>query len=97
MLYLYYLESIKKPIYQPYGETQAALLACSLAVSLHLEKFVIEGDSSIVIIALQNPLIVMDWHIDHVICNIFSLFSASYILKARKVNKNANFCAHYVA
>jgi hypothetical protein len=50
-----------------------ALLTCSLAVSLHLDNFVIEGDSSTIITDLQNPSLIMDWHLDHVICNIFFL------------------------
>jgi hypothetical protein len=56
-----------------YGEAQAALLACSLAVSLNLENFVLEGDSVVVITVLQNPSFILDWHLDHIVCNIFFL------------------------
>jgi hypothetical protein len=90
------LSQVRPPCNPAYGEAQATLLACSLAVSLHLEKFVIEGDSSIVILALQNPSLGMDWHLEHVICNILSLIPASSIWKARKANKSANFCTHYM-
>jgi hypothetical protein len=58
-----------------------------LVVFLHLENFFIEGDSSIVITALQNPYLVMDWHFDHVICNIFSLIPASSIWKVEKLTE----------
>jgi hypothetical protein len=42
------------------GETLAAHLAVSLASSLHLDRFVIEGDSQVVILALQQPTNVQD-------------------------------------
>ena len=90
--------SLVRPTCNPtYGEAQAALLACSLAVSLNLDNFFIEGDSSTVITALQNPSLISDWQLDHIICNIFSLIPASSTWKARKANKSVNFCAHYVA
>jgi hypothetical protein len=91
------LTQVRPPCSPAYGEAQATLLACSLATSLHLGNFVIEGDSSIVITALQNPSIISDWQLDHVICDIFSLIPASSTWKARKVNRSANFCAHYMA
>jgi hypothetical protein len=40
------------------GEALAAHLAVSLATSLHLNQFIIEGDSQVVILALQQPTIV---------------------------------------
>jgi hypothetical protein len=42
------------------GETLATHLAVSLAASLHLNQFIIEGDSQVVIFALQQPTIVQD-------------------------------------
>jgi hypothetical protein len=39
---------ISPPCSRNYGEAQGALLAASLASSLHLKQFVIEGDSLIV-------------------------------------------------
>jgi hypothetical protein len=54
------LSQVRRPCSPAYGEAQAAILACSLTVFLHLEKFVIKGDSPIVITALQNPSLVMD-------------------------------------
>jgi hypothetical protein len=37
------------------GEALAARLATSLASSLHLKWFILEGDSQVVILALQKP------------------------------------------
>jgi hypothetical protein len=38
-----------------YGEALVARLADSLAISLNLENFIIEGDSQVVILSLQHP------------------------------------------
>jgi hypothetical protein len=46
-------------------------LATSLAVSLSLSNFVLKGDSTTVITALQDPSIILDWQLDHIICNFF--------------------------
>jgi hypothetical protein len=43
------------------GEALATQLAVSLASFLHLNRFVIEGDSQVVILALQQPTIIQDW------------------------------------
>jgi hypothetical protein len=91
------LSQVRPPCSPAYGEAQAALLACTLATSLHFGNFVIKGDSSTVIYALQNPSIVLDWQLDHIICNIFSLIPASSTWKTRKVNRSVNFYTHYVA
>jgi hypothetical protein len=40
-----------------YGEASAALLAVRLAVSLQFSSFILEGDSLIVTLALQNRII----------------------------------------
>jgi hypothetical protein len=42
------VSQISPPCSPNYGEAQGALLAASLASSLHLKQFVIEGDSLIV-------------------------------------------------
>jgi hypothetical protein len=72
-------------------------LASFLAVSLNLDNFVLERDSATVIIALQDPSIILDWQHDHIICNIFSLIPVSFTWKARKVSRSANLCALYMA
>ena len=38
----------------------------------------------------------MDWQIDLIIKDIISIFPASSLWEARKINRRANFCAHYV-
>jgi hypothetical protein len=72
-----------------YGEAQVALLASFLIVSLNLDNFVLEGDSATFITTLQDPSIILDWQLDHIICNIFSLIPVSSTWKARKVNRSA--------
>jgi hypothetical protein len=42
------------------GEVLAANLAVSLAVSQNIQRFILEGDSQIVILALQQPKIAQD-------------------------------------
>jgi hypothetical protein len=53
----------------------AALLATSLAVSLKLKSFTIEGDSLLAISALKLPSISLDWKIKKVISDFFSFSS----------------------
>jgi hypothetical protein len=79
------------------GEAQAALLAISLASSSKLVNFVLEGDSAIVINSLKDPSTILDWKLDDSISLALSLIPPSPLWEARKVNINANFCAHYVA
>jgi hypothetical protein len=83
------------------GEALAAHLAVSLAVSLaaslHLNRFIIEGDSQVVILALQQPTIVQDWRITDIIQNTLDIIPPNSYWSARKVNRSANFGAHYVA
>jgi hypothetical protein len=79
------------------GEALAAQLASDLASSLKLDRVILEGDSSVVISSLQNPSCVLDWHIDLIIQDTISSFPASSLWEARKINRSANFCTHYVA
>ena len=62
-----------------------------------MEKFILEGDSSIVVLALQNPALRLDWHFEHIINETSSSFLVSSLWEVRKINKSANFSAHYVA
>ncbi|XP_059460221.1 uncharacterized protein LOC132189495 [Corylus avellana] len=91
------LSQVRPPCDPTFGEAQAALLAASLIVSLHLKNFILEGDSSIVISSLQHLTIVLDWKIEHVISDTISLLPISSIWEARKVHRSANFCALHVA
>ncbi len=46
------------PPHQPnYGEAIAALLATRLAASLQLDRFILEGDSLVVALALHSNII----------------------------------------
>jgi hypothetical protein len=80
-----------------FGEALAARLAASLAASLQLQNFSLEGDSAVVVSALNNPSISLDWHIESVIANALSLIPVSSLWLATKIHRSANFCAHYVA
>jgi hypothetical protein len=45
------------------GEALAANFAVSLVVSLNIQRIILEGDSQIVILTLQQPEIAQDWRI----------------------------------
>jgi hypothetical protein len=79
-----------------YGEALAAFLAATLVASLKLNSFSIEGDSLIVISALQAPSPVHNWQIERVIADSINIIPASCSWEARKINRSANFCAHHV-
>jgi predicted proteasome-type protease len=64
---------------------------------MKLKNFTLEGDSLVVISALQNLSITQDWHIESIIANTMLLLSASSLWNARKVHRSTNFCAHNVA
>jgi hypothetical protein len=49
------VSQISPPCSPNYGEAQGGLLVASLASSLQLHKFVLEGDSQMVISALKHP------------------------------------------
>ena len=91
------LSQVSPPRNLVYGEAQIAKLAGVLANSLHLEKFILEGDSTVVVLALQNPALSVDLHIKHIIHDTLGSFQVSSLKEARKINRSANFCAHYVA
>jgi hypothetical protein len=80
-----------------YGEAQVAKLASVLTSSLQLDKFILEGESSIVVLALQNPALRLDCHFEHIINETLSSFPVSSLWEARKINRSENFCAYYVA
>jgi hypothetical protein len=79
------------------GEALAAQLAVSLASSLHLNMFILEGDSQVVILALQDPTIVQDWRITDIITHTLDSIPPGSTWSVRKINRSANFGAHYVA
>jgi ribonuclease HI len=79
------------------GEARAALLACSTAVSLSYDNFILEGDSEVVVLSLQHPNSVRDWRISSVILDCLDTILPSSSWEVRKVKRSANFCAHSVA
>ena len=80
-----------------YGKAHGALLAASLASSMNLKHFVLEGDSLTVILALTSPVLNQDWHIEKIIGDTLTLLPPSSMWEAKKINRSANFCAHHVA
>ncbi|XP_062145395.1 uncharacterized protein LOC133852645 [Alnus glutinosa] len=88
---------ISPPCTAVIGEALAALLAIKLAISTHATSFILEGDSTTVTLALQNPLIKKDWRIAATVSMIHSLIPSTTSWSASSVNRSANFCAHHVA
>jgi hypothetical protein len=84
---------ISPPCTAVIGEALAALLATKLAISIHATSFILEGDSTTVTLALQNPLISKDWHIAATISQIHSLIPSTTSWSASYVNRSTNFCA----
>jgi hypothetical protein len=94
---LHMASQISSPCNPNYGEALAAKLAVSLATSLHLDHFILEGDSQVVISTLRHPNVSQDWRISSLILKMIGSISASSSWKATKISRSANFCAHYVA
>jgi len=88
---------LSPPCQLNYGEALATKLAVSMASSHHLNLFILEGDSQVVISALHNPSITQDWMISSLIMNTVGSISASSSWKAHKISRSANFCTHHMA
>jgi hypothetical protein len=69
-----------------YAEAQAVLLAASLAGSLKIVKFVLEGNYPLVISMLQQLSYGVDNHVTNLISKVFSLIPPSSLWEDRKVN-----------
>jgi hypothetical protein len=67
---------ISSPCQPNEGETLAANLVVSLAISLNIQRFILEGDSQIVILAPQHPDISQDWRISSTIHNTIDSITA---------------------
>jgi hypothetical protein len=91
------ISKINPPCLPNYGEALAAHLAMSLALPLNLGHFILEGDSQVVISALQHPHIPQDWRISLVILETIDDIPTSISWNAIKVNRSANFCTHHAA
>jgi len=88
---------LSPPCHPNYGEALAANLAISLASSLQLDHFILEDDSQVVLLALQNPYVTQDWRISSLIMRTLESVLASSSKNAHKILRSANFCTHHVA
>ena len=88
---------ISHPCSPHMGEALAAQLATSVTHSLSLTRFILKGDSLVVIQALNSSSSVQDWRISPVIMSSLNNIHSDSLWEARKINRSANFCAHSVA
>jgi ribonuclease HI len=77
-------------------EAHAALLTCSIASSFSFDKFILEGDSKVVVHALQNSNSIRDWMISSIILDCLDTIPTTSVWEVRKVKRSVNFCAHFV-
>jgi hypothetical protein len=75
----------------------AAQLAISLAISLKKDRFIIEGDSEVVVLSLKNPNFVRDWRISTIILNSLESIPSTSFWEVWKISRSTNFCAHSMA
>jgi hypothetical protein len=78
-------------------EAHAALLAVSLAVSVGYSSLILEGDSLLTIVAINDPPLFLDWASAPVIFDLHDLLLPIPIWSALKISRSANVCAHNVA
>jgi hypothetical protein len=79
------------------GEALAAQLAISIAKSLKMDHFIIEGNSKVVINFLSNPNLIRDWRISSLILDSLDSISSASFWETRKISRSANFCTHSMA
>jgi hypothetical protein len=59
--------------------------------------FALEGDSLLVVLALQHPTTVQDWTFADVISDFLLFLSPLSLLRRQgKVHRSANFCTHHI-
>jgi hypothetical protein len=86
------------PSYSPnVGKARVAQLACSIAASLSYNQFIHEGDSKVVVHALNNPNSIRDWKISSVILDSLDSIPDASVWEAKKIKISINFCAHSIA
>jgi hypothetical protein len=66
------------------GEARAAQFACFIADSLSYNHFILEGDSKVVIQALNNPNSVRDWMISSIILDCLNSIPDTSVGKLRR-------------
>ncbi|GLT71069.1 hypothetical protein SLA2020_431110 [Shorea laevis] len=80
------------------GEAKAALLAIETTADLYpLSKIILEGDSLVTIMALNNPDFCTDWSSRGIISDVLSSLSSFSSWSATKVSRSVNLRAHLVA
>jgi hypothetical protein len=79
------------------GEAAAALLASRLALSSDLDNISIEGDSFLVILALNSPSLFSSWNFCNLISDCCLVLDSFQSWNALKVSRSANFKAHSLA
>jgi ribonuclease HI len=79
------------------GEALAAQLAISLACNLKLDRFILEGDSAVVIKALNQLVDVLDRRISPIILESLANIPSTSSREGRKINRSANFYTYSVA
>jgi hypothetical protein len=77
-------------------EALAAQLAISLASVLVLDRFILEGDFEVVVLALQHPNCALDWRISPIIFDSLDAILFAFFWEAMKTNRSANFYAYSV-
>jgi hypothetical protein len=75
----------------------AAQLAISLALTLKKDRFIIEGDSEVVVLSLKNPNFVRDWRISAIILNSLDSIPSTSLWEVRNILRSVNFCANSMA
>ena len=61
------------------GEALAVQLAISLASFFHIDRFILECDSEVVIHALQNSNSIQDWRISSVILDSLDTIPSAFV------------------
>jgi hypothetical protein len=94
---LHLSSQISPPCSPNVGEARAAQLACYVATALSYNHFILEGDSEVVIHALNNPNSARDWRISSIILDCLDSIPDASIWEAKKIKRSSNFCAHSIA
>jgi hypothetical protein len=88
---------ISPPCSPNVGEARAAQLPCSLAASLSYDKFILGGDSEVVVHALKSPNSIRAWRISSIILDSLDSIPDASVWEAKKIKRSFNFRAHSVA
>jgi hypothetical protein len=79
------------------GEALTMQLAIFLACDLKLDRFILQGNSAVVIQALNQHFHVLDWRIFPIILESLANIPSTSSWEARKINRSNNFCVYSVA